>query len=153
QEWNWQDVSNTPPPGEPIRTNRHESEVEARKAAYNPGFFDKLFGKAKKQAAAFDVELHVAKDRDERDFQAAWTQYQRDYAEWGNERDLAGSVLSGDHDAYVRVLRELSPFAELSELGSSLNFRIHSPELLEALVKVSGEQAIPSEIKSLTSSG
>lgn len=152
EEWNWQQVSNTPPPVEPARGNRHEGEVEARRAAYIPGFFDKLFGKAKKQEAAFEVELHIARDRDEREFQAAWTQYQRDHAEWENEKALAASVLAGDHDAYVRVLRELSPFAELSELGSSLNFRIHTAQLMEALVKVSGEQAIPSEIKSLTSS-
>src|SRR5262245_32082738 len=55
QEWKWQEVSNTPPPTEPSRANRHESEVEARKAAYNPGFFDKLFGKAKKQMGTFDL--------------------------------------------------------------------------------------------------
>ncbi len=152
-EWNWQQILNAPPPVEPVRSNRHEGEVEARRAAYKPGFFDKLFGKAKKQEATFEVELHMAKDGDEREFQAAWTQYQRDLAECEDERRLAAAVLSGDHDAYVRVLRELSPFAELSELGSSLNFRIHTPQLLEALVKVSGEQAIPLEVKSLTSSG
>lgn len=152
-EWNWQQIVNTPPPVEPVRGNRHEAEVEGRKAVYKPGFFDNLFGKAKKQAAAFEVESYMAKDRDEREFQSAWAQYQRDHAEWENEKALAASVLAGDHDAYVRVLRELSPFAELSELGSSLNFRIHTPQLMEALVKVSGEQAIPSEIKSLTSSG
>lgn len=151
--WNWQQVANSPPPAEPIRANRHQTEVEARKAGYNPRFFDKLFGKAKRQEAAFDVELHAAKDQDEREFQSAWAQYQRDFAEWDNERNLAAGVLKGEHDAYVRVLRELSPFAELSELGSSLNFRIHSAELLEALVKVSGEHAIPQEIKTLTSSG
>jgi len=152
-EWSWQQVSITPPPVEPVRGNRHEAEVEARRAAYKPGFFDNLLGKAKRQAAAFEVESYMAKDRDEGEFQAAWAQYQRDHAEWENEKALAASVLVGDHDAYVRVLRELSPFAELSELGSSLNFRIHTPQLMEALVKVSGEQAIPSEIKSLTSSG
>jgi tellurite resistance protein len=152
-QWNWQQVSNTPPPVEPARGNRHETEVEARRAAYSPGFFDKLFGKAKKQATAFEVESYMAKDRDEREFQTAWAQYQNDHAEWENERTLAGAVLAGDHDAYVQVLRELSPFAELSELGSSLNFRIHTPQLMEALVKVSGEQAIPSEIKSLAGSG
>ena len=153
EEWNWQQVSNTPPPVEPVRDNRHEAGVEARRAAYKPGFFDNLFGKAKKQAATFEVELHMAKDSDEREFQGAWTQYQRHHAEWQNEKALAASVLAGDHDAYVRVLRELSPFAELSELGSSLNFRIHTPQMLEGLVKVSGEQAIPSEVKSLSSSG
>lgn len=152
-QWNWEQVLNTPSPVEPGRSNRHESDVEARRSAYVPGFFDKLFGKANKQAAAFEAEMQMAQARDEQEFQMAWNQYQSDLVEWENEKKLAAAVLAGEHDAYVRVLRELSPFAELSELGSSLNFRIHSPKLVEALVKVSGDRAIPSEIKSLTSSG
>ena len=80
-QWNWQQILNAPPPIEPVRVDRQEAEVEARRAAYNPSFFEKLFGKAKKQTAAFEIELHIAKDRDERDFQAAWVQYQRDHAE------------------------------------------------------------------------
>src|SRR5262249_41458747 len=77
-QWNWQQIHDTPPLIEPARDNRHEAGVEARKAAYHPGFFAKLFGKAKKQAAAFDVELGAAQASDEREFQDAWTQYQRD---------------------------------------------------------------------------
>ena len=152
-QWNWEQILNTPPPAEPERSNRHEADVEARRSAYVPGFFDKLFGKANKQAAAFEAEMQMAQARDEQEFQAAWNQYQRDLVEWENEKKLAAAVLAGEHDAYVRVLRELSPFAELSELGSSVNFRIHSSKLVEVLVKVSGDRAIPSEIKSLTSSG
>lgn len=152
-QWNWEQILNTPPPVEPWRSNHHEVDVEARRSAYVPGFFDKLFGKANKQAAAFEAEMQLAQARDEQEFQAAWNQYQSDLVEWENEKKLAAAVLAGEHDAYVRVLRELSPFTELSELGSSLNFRIHSPKLVEVLVKVSGDRAIPSEIKSLTSSG
>lgn len=152
-QWDWQQVLNTPPPVEPARSNRHSTEVEQRRAAYIPGFFDKLFGKEKKQVAVFEVQSQMAAARDEQEFQDAWTKYQRDWTECEDERKLASAVLAGDQEAYARVLRELSPFAELSELGSSLNFRIHTPQLLEVIVKVSGEQAIPSEIKSLTSSG
>jgi tellurite resistance protein len=153
EQWNWKQILNTPPPIEPARGERHALEVQARRAAYVPGFFDKLFGKANKQAGAFEVEAITAQAQDEREFLESWSQYQRDYAEWEDEKNLAAAVLAGQHEAYVRVLRELSPFAELSELGSFLNFRIHSPKLLEILVKVSGQQAIPSQIKSLTSSG
>lgn len=152
-QWNWEQILKAPPPAEPGRSDCHEADVEARRSAYVPGFFDKLFGKANKQAAAFEAEKQMAQARDEQEFQTAWNQYQRDLVEWEDEKKLAAAVLAGEHDAYVRVLRELSPFSELSELGSCLNFRIHSPQLLEVLVKVSGDHAIPSEIKSLTSSG
>ncbi|HMJ88370.1 MAG TPA: hypothetical protein VK530_01055 [Candidatus Acidoferrum sp.] len=153
EEWNWKQVRDTPPPVEPCRGNRHETEVERRRAAYRPGFFDKLFGKAKKQEAAFAAELENARARDEQNFQNAWAQYQRDLATWEDERKLAAAVLAGDDGAYSRVLRELTPFAELAELGSGLNVRIHTPQLLEVLLQVNGQQAIPSEVKSLTASG
>src|SRR3954463_1625727 len=42
--WDWNQVFNTPPPLEPSRNDRHQTEVETRRAAYVPGFFDKLFG-------------------------------------------------------------------------------------------------------------
>ena len=153
KDWDWHEVQNTPPPLEPIRGDRHASEVDARLAGYMPGFLDKLFGRGKKHIEALEVELYKAKDRDEREFQEALAQYRSDRDEWDNEQKLASSVIAGDPEGYARVLRELSPFEELSELGSSLSFRIHTPRLLEALVKVTGERAIPSEIKSLTSSG
>ncbi len=153
EEWNWRKIRDTPPPVEPCRDKRHETEVERRRAAYQPGFFDKLFGKAKKQEAAFISELESARARDEQEFQNAWAQYQRDIPTWEDERKLAEAVLAGDDAAYSRVLRELTPFAELGELGSGFNVRIHTPQLLEVLLQVNGQQVIPSEVKSLTASG
>jgi tellurite resistance protein len=153
EQWDWNQVLLTPPPLEPVRTYRWQTDVENRRASYVPGFFDKLFGKEKKQIAAFESEAHAAEVRDEQEFQAAWAQYQHDFVEYEDEKNLATLVLAGDHEAYVRILREFSPFAELSELGSSLNFNIRSPKVVEATVKVGGEETIPSEIKTLTSTG
>lgn len=153
EEWDWLAVSQSAPPPEPVRTNRHEADVEARQVLYVPGFFARLFGKAKKQEAAFGAQIPVARARDDADFQDASVQYQRDCESWQKERQLAQDVLAGSHDAYEQVLRELTPFTELSNLGSALSFRIHSPKLLEVLVKVNGQQAIPSEVKSLTATG
>ena len=48
---------------------------------------------------------------------------------------------------------ELSPLAEISELGSTLNFTVHDTHLLECILKVNGVQAIPAEVKTLTSTG
>lgn len=152
-EWDWHTLAGSLAPMEPLRGNRHQTDVAARHALYKPGFLDRLFGKAKKQAAAFEVEREAARIRDERDFEAAWAQFQKDCASWEEERQLANDVLAGSPDAYSRVLRELTPFAELSELGSSLTFRVHSPRLVEVSVKVNGEQVIPAEMKSLTATG
>jgi tellurite resistance protein len=151
--WNWPSILNQDPPCEPTRTHHRATEVQAKIAAYKPGFFEKLLGGAKKKNEMLALELHVATTKDEQDFQNAWSQYQNDLVQCEDERRLAAAVLEGNQDAYVRVLKEMSPFSELAELGSSLSFRVHSPKLIEASVMVKGEQAIPNEIKSLTASG
>ena len=76
-EWDWHGIAQSLAPMEPLRGNRLQTDAAARHALYEPGFFDRLFGKAKKQAAAFEAEMEWAKTRDERDFEAAWAQYQK----------------------------------------------------------------------------
>ncbi len=151
EPWDWRSILNQDPPAEPARTDHHTSQARAKMAAYKPGFFEKLFGGARKKEEA--LEVHLATGRDEQDFQNEWSQYQKDLVQCDDERRLAAAVLEGNRDAYVRVLKEMSPFGELSDLGSSVSFRVHTPKLIEASVTVKGEQAIPSEIKTLTASG
>lgn len=153
EPWDWRSILNQDPPAEPARTDHHTSQARAKMAAYKPGFFEKLFGGARKKEEALALEVHLATGRDEQEFQNEWSQYQRDLIQCDDERRLAAAVLEGNRDAYVRVLKEMSPFRELSDLGSSLSFRVHTPKLIEASVTVKGEQAIPNEIKTLTASG
>ena len=48
------------------------------------------------------------------------------------------------------MLTEFNPFSEISQVGSSVHFTIHSAKLLECGLKVNGLDVIPTEIKSLT---
>jgi hypothetical protein len=50
-------------------------------------------------------------------------------------------------------LLEFNPFAEMSDLGSSINFIVHGAKLIECILKINGKQAIPAEVKTLTASG
>jgi hypothetical protein len=94
-----------------------------------------------------------AQARDEADHKKALELHAADTAEIDKLKALAPSILTGDPKAYTLALAELSPLGELSTLGSSINFTVHNPDLVEAVLKVNGLQAIPKEIKSLTSSG
>lgn len=76
--------------------------------------------------------------------------YEQERAEWEKMRSLAKRVLAGEEKAYGEALRELSAFGELSTLGSSIAFRVHHPKLIECELKVNGRDAIPAEVKSLT---
>jgi hypothetical protein len=94
-----------------------------------------------------------ARLRDEQEFERATQQYLEGKAEWEKLNGLAQRILRGEHKAYAEALAELSPFAEMSDLGSEIHFTVHSAQLIECVLKVNGKVAIPSEAKSLTSSG
>jgi hypothetical protein len=74
-------------------------------------------------------------------------------AKWEKLKDMSRRVLAGEHKAYTEALIEFNPFAEMSDLGSSINFIVHSAKLIECILKINGKQAIPSEVKILTASG
>jgi hypothetical protein len=97
--------------------------------------------------------LEQAKSQDEEAYQLSLTAYARDKAEWEKLRHLSRRILAGEPQAYSEALVDLSPLAEISELGSTLNFTVHDKNLLECVLKVNGVQAIPAEIKTLTSTG
>jgi tellurite resistance protein len=207
EEWDWEQVLNTPSPVEPLRHSHHETEAQARHAfpppvipektdqyeaeyqarlnAYKPGLFDRLFGRAKEELSELTAGVTLGRQYDEQVFQKALRKYEEQMAErqrlerelvvaceteeaeykqrveeyhrvranWEDSCRLAGHVLAGERQAFIEVLNELSPFAEISELGSSVHFTIHSPKLIECVLQVSGQQVIPSEVKSLTGAG
>ncbi|MEQ2005372.1 MAG: tellurite resistance TerB C-terminal domain-containing protein [Limisphaerales bacterium] len=124
-----------------IARQADEADYQAERGAYE-------------QALAHREQLlRIAKQGDEIKFSLLLRKFEPEFAEWQEQNTLARAVVAGERAAYVRVLQELTPAAELRELGSTIGFQIHSPKLLEVTVKVNGLQAIPNEVKSLTTSG
>jgi hypothetical protein len=82
-------------------------------------------------------------------FKDACTKHDKQHAEWREQKDLADRVLRGDPAAYIEVIKELNPFSEISDLGSTVRFEILSAHLVTADIEVHGEAAVPREIKSL----
>lgn len=79
--------------------------------------------------------------------------FESEYADWEKMRSLAKRVLAGEAKAYGEAVSELSAFGELSTLGSVISFCVHHPKLIECELSVSGRDAIPAEVKSLSTSG
>ncbi len=96
--------------------------------------------------------LEQARLQDEQDFQAAMQSYTEQMAEWEKLKSMARRILAGEHKAYTEALVEFNPFVDISDLGSSINFTVHSARLVECVLKVSGKQIIPAEVKALTAS-
>ena len=100
-----------------------------------------------------DRIIQRASEIDEQEFQESLKAHSKANAKWDELRSLAHRILNGESNAYTAALIILNPFTEISELGSSLDFTVHSVKTLECSVKVKGVQAIPDYVKSLTAKG
>jgi hypothetical protein len=140
--WDWSAVAASLPPHRPQKTTYHEFRAKQRAALLLPG-----------QREASAPALEQARSQDEEACQQSLAAYARDKAEWEKLKNLSHRILAGEPQAYSEALVELSPLAEISDLGSNLHCTVHDTHLLECTLKVNGVQAIPAEVKALTSTG
>ena len=68
-------------------------------------------------------------------------------------RDLALRILKGDHMAFIEAFATFNPVAEISNAGSLKRFAVESNKLIDCAFKVSGNEVIPSVVKTLTATG
>lgn len=134
----WRQVLNEAPPLSPVL--QRVPELLARWEAI-------------KRGSGFSDGGVDAQEADEALFAAESDRFCSRMEEWRRLRGIAWGVLNGESKAYIDALLEMNPFEEIGVLGSALHFTVHSRSVLEASLKVSGKQAIPAEIKSLTASG
>lgn len=142
ETWDWAALAVALPPPCPKRNSYNESRARQRIAVLPA-----------QNRQTTEAAIEQARFQDEQDFEEAKRTYADDIAEWEALRALAPRILAGESKAYTHVLVEFSPFAEISDLGSSIHFTVHTPKLIECVLKVNGRQAIPAEAKTLTANG
>lgn len=140
--WDWAALAASLPPPCPEKGFDREQRAKQRLIVLSPP-----------QRQGAEAVIAQARSEDEQAFHEARNAYDNEKAYSEKMRGLARRVLAGEHTAYIEVLAEFSPLAEISELGSSIHFTVRSAKLIEAKLKVSGTQAIPSEAKTLTAAG
>ena len=136
----WMGILASLPPILPRKQAQYELKVR-RRLAVSTGW----------QNASAAIEQ--AQQKDEEEYQAALQKHALDLAEWEKMSSLARRVLAGEHEAFIEAITDLSPFAELANIGSSLHFTVHSGRIMECTLDTNGRKAMPSEVKSLTASG
>jgi len=138
----WEEFAASLPPPAPQRKSYQELKTKQRVLVLLPN-----------QKENMEAEIEQARLKDEQEFQEASQAYTAQKAKWEKLKDLSRRVLAGENKAYTEALVEFNPFAEMSELGSSIHFTIHGAKLIECVLKINGRQAIPAEVKSLTAGG
>ena len=136
----WLGILASLPPASPRKQSHHEMKVR-RRLAVTPGW---------QNATA---AIQQAQQNDEQEYQEAQRKHTFERAEWEKLTTLARCVLAGEREAYIEAINDLSPFAELANIGSSLHFTVHNARIIECTLDTNGRKAIPAEVKSLTASG
>ncbi len=140
--WDWRSLAASLPPPKPHRLSTREFAAKQTALVAVQNLHEGL-SEAVADACASD----------EHDYQEAIRLYSAQLVEHKNAARLAHRIVRGDVDAYAEAIGELSPFAEISQMGSAVSFTIHTPKLIECVLKVNGSQVIPAETKSLTAAG
>jgi hypothetical protein len=140
--WDWTGIVASLPVPRPQRRSYHEQKATQSAAVMSAP-----------QREGSQAWLDQARLQDDQDFQHATQVYCEQIAQLENLKSLARRIRAGEHKAYTEALVELNPFAEIFGLGSAIRFTVHTAKLAECVLKVNGRQAIPSDVKTLTSSG
>lgn len=125
------------PPAPPSKLARHELEAIFKKTA--------ALGGSESAKAGIVVDFAI--------YETAQKSHLDEHAQWHYWHSLAEGVLGKNVSAYSQAINDLTPFAEISQLGSSMRFVIHTASFVECTLTVNGLSIIPRETKSLTASG
>jgi hypothetical protein len=140
--WDWVALAASLPPPCPQKNSNHELKTKQL-----------MLVSFTRQKESVEAAIEQARLQDEQAFQEAMQTYANEKAEQEKMKSLAFRILAQEHKAYIEALVEFSPLREISDLGSFLHFTVHSATLIECEMKVNSTQAIPSEVKTLTSGG
>jgi len=149
----WNSVKDSQPPSKPTRQSVNEEKAKTLYETYKPGMVDKLLKRTDKRKEGLYNDIDKGRNLDDAEYNKAIEEFETATSDWEDSTKLAARLLDNDKDAYLEVIQELNAFAEIAEIGSSLNFIIGESRIIEASLNVHGEEVIPNESKSLLRSG
>ena len=153
ESWDWGQYQAVNPPAEPKWKNTFKTIAQRELDMYKPGVMDKLLKRVEAKREELADAVIAGNTKDEQNYQEALEIYEREYAEWKAIRELATKILSGDVSAYSEAIAQVNPFGEISQLGSAVEHKIVTSNLVEVTLHVNGEDVIPVEMKTLLKSG
>ncbi len=124
-------------------------------AFYSTNYLRKklLIFSALESGEKIETQLQEKAKQDENDYLDRCGVKEKDTEQWHELKKLAIRILATDMTAYSEALQAFEPFSELSELGSEIRFKAFDPKKVTCTLKINGLEIIPSEVKTLTSTG
>jgi hypothetical protein len=153
RDWDWRREVTSPPPTAPVHLEEHEQAARAALASYAPGFFEKLFGGAKKRRAELERRVEAGRSEDQRLFAAATSQYQQAHAYWAKCIQLAPGVMALEPRSCRSALQHANAFDDLEAFGATINLESIVDGTASVRCTITKSDVIPEEELKLTSGG
>jgi len=152
-ELSWQQLLSIHEPAKPGRDETQERSAKAIATAHKPSVLDKMLRRTERKKDELNRRIELARKQDDEKFAEATRAYEAEHNDWREMREIGGRILEGNTEAFIKALTKVDPFSEISAIGSSVNFRVNNPSLVEVELEVHGEEVIPKEKKYLLKSG
>lgn len=153
EPWHWNAVASAPPPVAPARADTQERAATAMRDAYTPGFFERLFGGARRRRLELEQIIENARHADDAAHRRAMESYSRDHASWAQLRAVAERLVAGDTRAYGEALNVAGAFDELAAFQDRVEITGAKPNELAFVCRLEDPEVVPSEEVSLTTKG
>jgi hypothetical protein len=150
---NWRDVATSAKPLKPENIKAREMSARTKQESYVPGIIDRVFKREQKVRDKLEGNLLEAIKEDELEYKNCILRWEEECERWAENVEFAQAILDGDVQAKLKVIEDFEPFSEISNLGTSLTCSIQENGIFNVVVKVHGDEIVPSEVKSLLSSG
>lgn len=149
----WSALAELPEPEAPVPTTLQQDRAQAQLDRYKPSLFGRTLGLESRKRRKLESRVRAARDEDLAVSEAERAQYKQTHADWARTRELAARVLQGEAGAMIEAIKEMDPFSDISDLGSSLSFSVDEGGRIGVVVHVNGEEVIPKEAKTQLKSG
>lgn len=151
--WDWGALANEPPPPEPARASTNEDRARAALESYTPGFFDKLFGKDKKERARREALIPYWRQEDDKAYHIAIAQWREDVASWQKYRDVGQRILQRDQAVYSEALELTGAFDEVAQYGTVVKSGEARPDAILLTAEITDDEIVPTEVLKQLASG
>lgn len=151
--WDWNGYASAAAPPAPEVSNRNELVASEALRSYSPGFFEKLFGGAKKYALSLEGDVVRGRAADQAEHEEALRQHQRELELWSQRRALAMRILSHDPSSYAEALAHASAFEEVAEFQVRARIAATEGDVVAVMCQLSDAEVVPTEEVKLSAAG
>lgn len=148
----WKSFKDAVEPTQPVRSHQLENEASSYLESYQPGFLIRLLRLVNFRINWLKNRIEKAKTRDERQFKQSFESYKDAHSKWKTQKEAAEKMLSGDVDAYVRLIADKKPFSSIQHFSGKINLSFQ-PGTVSIAVELDLGENVPSETATYLKSG